>query len=88
VTEAEPEAVRLELGGEYWLSARGVLRLVELTDPSAVTAGPAREWLVDFQRRRSAMSEAEAMREVLTRIGCGHLMPKPKAVDGRLRGDE
>lgn len=75
-----PDAV--EKDGEYWLSARGVLRMVELTPPAEVKAGPSRDWIVDFQRRRPGMTEAEAMREVLTRIGCGHMMPKPSVVDG------
>jgi len=72
----------VEKDGEYWLSARGVLRVVELTDPNDVKPGPSRDWIVSFQRRRPGMDEAEAMREVLTRIGHADMMPKPRAIDG------
>lgn len=74
-----------EIDGEYYLTARGVLRMVELTNPMEVKAGPSRDWFIDFQRRRPDMTEAEATREVLKRIGCEHLMPRPRVVAG---GDE
>lgn len=72
----------VEKDGVNYLSARGVLRLVELTDPKDIKAGPSRDWIIDFQRRRPLMTEAQATREVLKRIGCEHLMPRPKALDG------
>jgi hypothetical protein len=71
-----------KIDGKAYLSARGVLRMVELTNPMEVKAGPSRDWIIDFQRRRPFMNEAQAIREVLKRIDCEHLMPRPKALDG------
>lgn len=70
----------VEQDGEAYLTARGVLKMVEQTHPTAIKPGPSRDWLMDFRRRRPAMSEAEAIREVLRRIGCEHLMPGPREV--------
>ena len=70
------------IDGEAYLSPRGLLLMIERTHPTEVQAGSSRDWIVDFQRRRPLMTEAQATREVLKRIGCEHLMPRPKALDG------
>lgn len=69
----------VEKDGAYWLTARGVLRMVEMADPADIKAGESRDWIIDFQHRRPGMTEAEATREVLKRIGHEDLMPKPRS---------
>lgn len=77
---SRPDVV--DIDGEKYLTARGVLLMVERTPPTEIKPGPQRDWIIDFQRRRPMMSEAQAIREVLKRIGCEHLAPRPRVVDG------
>ncbi len=69
------------VNGEAYLTREDVLKLVETTDPAEIKPGPQRDWFVDFQKRRPLMSEAQAMREVLERIGAPDwTMPGPQVV--------